>query len=131
MSDEQTLVTQEPGVIASVDDAKLQGIAEMTVGSLADSLVDLSDNELDQLLVLEQQGSARTTAIAAIEREQAHREAALESPANAAHEGPAPVGDPSSYANMRASEVDQDSLQGPVLTLDGWLHPRPSAEPQG
>lgn len=120
------LTPQEPGAIANVDLSRIDEIADYGVGDLSEALDTLDANELEQLHAAELAGKNRTTALTAINREmQARAEANPKS--NAAV--PEILGDPSSYANMRASEIDQAKLDRPVLTLDGWLLPPPAATP--
>jgi hypothetical protein len=129
---EPDLTPQEPGAISGVDDSKLAALAEGNVGDLVEALDTLTDLELEQLAVLEQQGKARTTALGAITREQQQRAVAADHPADAEPANDkTPLGDPASYAQMHAHEIDATKLTSPVLTLDGWLLPRPSANPEG
>jgi len=125
------LITQEPGSIEAVDDSKIDNIVAMNVGDLAEALVDLTGPELEQLLAAELKGKERSSAVNAIEREQARREVAGSDPADAAAEGSAPVGDATSYANSPATDVNAFKITSPVLTRDGWVVPAPKAEPQG
>lgn len=128
---DEPLTPQMPGAIASVDDDRIQAIADGNVADLIDVLVELTDDELAALTVAELQGKNRSTAISAIEREQGHRQVALESPADDEPEPPAPIGDDRSYANVAASEIDPHALQRPVLSRDGWVLPVPAATPEG
>ena len=124
------LKPQEPGVNPSVDSSKLEDLAAGNVGDFVEALDYLTDDELNQLAAIEAQDKARTTAIGAIKREQQRRIVAIESPADdepAAHE---PIGDAASYAKMHARDIDQSKIVRPVLTLEGWLLPVPSAVPQ-
>lgn len=130
MSD-PALTPQEPGALASVDDAKLAELAELTIPDLVEELPALTDDELAQLLAIEQTGKNRGGAITAMEREQAHREADRAVPADGKVDPPAPIGDARSYANMPSSEVDPKAIQGRVLANDGWVLPAPSANPEG
>lgn len=124
------LITQEPGSIGAVDDSKIDNIAAMNVGDLAEALVDLTAPEIEQLLAAELRGKERSSAVNAIERERARRAVIGSDPADAA-EGPAPVGDANSYANSPATDVDASKITSAVLTRDGWVVPAPKAEPQG
>lgn len=132
MSDAPILTPQEPGVLPGTDSAKLDAIAAGKAGEFVEALPALTDDELAQLTAIETQGKARSTALGAIVREQQRREADRQAPATGATEttGPTPVGDDSSYARMHANEIDPRRLTRPVLTLDGWLLPVPSAQPQ-
>ncbi len=122
----QKLTPQEPGAIANVDVSKIDEIADMGVGDLVDALDTLDASELDQLHSAEKAGKNRTTALTAIHREMQQR---VENGAEPVAAVPDILGDPSSYASMRASQVNQSAIVSPVLTLDGWLHPLPSATP--
>jgi hypothetical protein len=125
----EDLTPQEPGVIAGLDQSKLEALAEGAVGDLNDELVNLTDDELVQLAGIEEQGKARTVAMGAILREQEHRKADSLLTLSEPEESAASIGDRDSYANMRADEIDPSKLSGPVLTLSGWLLPAPKASP--
>jgi hypothetical protein len=130
VSDAPTLTPQEPGVMPGTDTAKLDAIAAGTVGDFAESLDTLTDDELVQLDAIERQGKNRTTAVGAIVREQTRRAAELIAPTTPEPASDkAPLGDDASYAQMHAREIDPSKLTRPVLTLDGWLLPVPSASP--
>lgn len=129
MSDAIDIVPQQPGVIAGVDQSKLQTLADGTVGDIAEALPGLSDAELVQLEGFERLGKNRKTALAAINEEQGSRDdGSTELVAEPSKK--TALGD-MQYANMRASELDPETLTRPTLTLDGWLLPRPSASPEG
>lgn len=119
---------QTPGDNPTVDQAKLQGIADSTVDVIADELDGLSKDELEQLLVLERAGKGRTTAMDRIQRELESRESGADNEPE--HIDYNRAGDAHSYANKHAREVDPTKLAAPVLTLDGWVCPAPKAEPQ-
>lgn len=126
------LTPQEPGAIGGVDHGIIDGLAEGTVADIAGAVDALTDDELEQLLAAEQRGKARSGAILAIQREQAQRtigEAVPDTGAKA--QGPAPIGDPSSYASLHARDVDPARIDRPVLTLDGWVLPLPRATGEG
>lgn len=125
---EPDLTPQEPGVLPGTDVAKLDTLAAGNVGDLVEALDQLSPAELEQLAAIEKQGKARTTALGAIQREIDSRDT---SEARASQNVPAILADESTYANRRAAEIDPGTLTRPVLTLDGWLLPRPSATPEG
>ena len=129
----QELTPQEPGVIAGTDQDKLAQLAEGPVGDIVAALDALSDGELDQIAAMERAGKGRTSALDAIAREQQQREAGKQEPFAADQVGieRSSLGDADSYAKMRAHEINQDKISRPVLTLDGWLLPRPSASPEG
>lgn len=125
------LKIQEPGAMppALSDEAKLEALAEGTVGDLAESLDQLTDVELERLTAIETLGKGRTTALGAIAREQERREIDRNG-GNAAEPAAPNIGDSQSYAHLRASQVDTSKLTSRVLTLDGWLLPKPQATPQ-
>lgn len=124
------ITPQEPGADPSVDESELRDLLNGNVGDLVDNLPALTNAELDQLAILEQQDKNRTTALGAIAREQGKRDVAVTSPADDESAPPAALGDDSSYAKMRAREIDPSKLTRPVLTLDGWLLPNPAAKPE-
>lgn len=129
---EPDFIPQEPGVAPDTDTAKLNALAEGNVGDLVEALDALTDDEISQLHLLEMAGKHRTTALGAIQRELQQRAAnanAPETDPEPAH-APSPVGDANSYAHMHAREIDATKLKSPVLTLDGWLLPNPSASPE-
>lgn len=126
---EPALAIQEPGAIAALDHSKLEALVDSTVSDLVEALDGLDDLELEQLSVLETAGKGRTTALGAIAREQERRALDADMPAESPAETPN-VGDATSYAQMRAAEIDSRVLVSPVLTLDGWLLPTPKAQPE-
>lgn len=127
MTDPQ-LNPQQPGEIPGVDSSKLTALLDGNVGELVEALEGLTADELAMLGNLERAGKNRTTALSAIDRELGDR-------ADASGEAPkvdreaAGIGDETSYANMRAKDVDPHKLSQPVLTLDGWVVPTPQATP--
>lgn len=124
------LKVQEPGTNPAVDGGKLEALADGNVGDLVEALDELDDAEIEQLLAIETAGKARTTALGAIQRE-IDRRAGPKDDEPKAEDGPTPIGDAETYARMRAREVDPSKLERPVLTLDGWVCPHPSAVAQG
>lgn len=127
----EELTAQEPGAIAGVSVGKLEALVAGTVGDLAEALDSLGDDELTVLATLEKIGSARTTALGAIAREQKRREVDSENPADGeVTSDKAPLGDPATYAQMHARDVDPRKIERPVLTRDGWVLPMPRAEGQ-
>lgn len=129
---EPDLTPQEPGDLPSVDNDRIQAIADGNVGDLAEALDALDDTELEQLHAAELRGKARSTALGAIVREQERRQVEAEHPptGDPGAAAPAPVGDDVSYAHMRAAEIDPRGLERPVLSRDGWVLPLPSARPE-
>jgi len=128
---EPTITPQEPGVIAGVDQSKLDAIADGTVGDLAEALPSLTDVELDQLHTIEAAGKNRKSALQAIHDEQTARGEVNAAAAPAEDNGKAKLGDDASYANKRGHEVDPRGLARPVLTMDGWVLPLPQAQAEG
>lgn len=123
----KNLKPQVPGEIPGVDRTALAAILDASVADVAVGLDTLSDSELLVLAELEMAGASRKGVAQAIAAEQARREGAPDEPevkqAN-------PIGDAESYAHKHWHEVDASKLVRPVLTLDGWLNPLPSAKPQ-
>lgn len=128
---ETPLTPQEPGDVPAVDNGKIDGLAEGNVGDLVESLDALEDLEIEQLLAAEKRGKNRSTALAAIQREQERRKVDAENPAPGTDTDVSPIGDDASYAHMRAAEIDPAKLQRPVLSRDGWVLPLPRATGEG
>jgi len=124
------LTPQVPGEQPTVNTDELAGLLTMTAEDLIAGLPALDDAELAALAVLEAQGEKREDVIAAVEAEQARRTDAPAPAAPLPTIEPEPVGDAGSYAHLHAHQVDATKLTGRVLTKDGWLLPRPSAQPQ-
>ena len=123
MSDEAPLNPQEPGAQDQAADP-IADLAALTVPQIVGELDALTTEQLAQLYGIEKGGRGRKSVLAAIEAAQEGRDDAAPPEARV----PNVTGDPQSYARMRASEIDQATLAGPVLTLDGWLLPRPKAQ---
>lgn len=130
---EPTLTTQTPGDVPVNDAAKLEALAAGTLDDLLPALPGLDEIQLDELLILETAGKKRTTALGAIQREIDARDApptaaelAADAPAQALYDDTR-----TKYANKRARDVDPGKISKPYLTLDGWVVPHPSAQPQG
>lgn len=128
---EPTITPQEPGVVAGVEQAKLEAIADGTVGDLAEALPSLTDLELDQLYAIEAAGKNRKSALQAIHDEQTARGEVNAAAAPAEDSGKSQLGDGESYTNRRARDVDPRAIPRPVLTLDGWVLPAPTASAEG
>lgn len=127
---EPDLKPQEPGVAPGTDSNRLEAIAAGNVGEVVEELDALTVSELEQLMAIERQGKNRTSALGAIQREITAREEAEAELAPAASRA-TPIGDASTFARMRAVEVDPRKIDRAVLTLDGWVLPLPKAEPEG
>jgi hypothetical protein len=121
------IIPQEPGVTQTEEFNRLEQLAAGNVGDISKAMDTLSNDELSQLLVLEQAGKARITAIQAISNELAGRPVDGEPPASEPVSSAEPIGDNQTYAHLRASQVDMSGLVRPVLTIDGWLLPPPKA----
>lgn len=126
---EPTITPQEPGAIAGVEHDKLVAIANGTVGDLAEALGSLTTVELDQLLTIEGANKGRKSAIQAIQAELAERDTG--GAVEVAQSDKSLIGDGESYANRRARDVDPRKIPRPVLTLDGWVLPAPTAHAEG
>lgn len=126
---EPTITPQEPGAIAGVDSDKLTALANGTVGDLAEAVGTLTTVELDQLLTIEGANKNRKSAIQAIQAELAERDTG--GPVVVESSGKSLIGDGESYANRRARDVDPRAIPRPVLTLDGWVLPAPTASAEG
>lgn len=130
VSDEQTLTPQEPGELPTTDTSRLDALAAGKVPDIVEALDTLNDDELVEFTAIETRGKARSTVLGAITREQQRRAAEQAAPTtDEPASDKAPLGDDASYARMHAREVDASKLTRPVLTLDGWLLPLPSASP--
>src|SRR3546814_18075638 len=102
----------------------MAALAQQTVATLVGALDALTTEQLAALYGIEKSGDGRKGVLAAIEKAQAER-AEVEPPPPA--KVPNVTGDANRYARMRAAEIDQAKITAPVLTLDGWLLPRPNA----
>lgn len=136
MSDEPTLTpqvpgeltVQEPGLVGTVDQAKIDALAAGNVVALTEALAALTTDELEALQLAETAGKARTTALSAIATELSRRDA----DANVIeHEPPVPqiLGNAEDFKHQAAKDVDPSKITRPVLTRDGWVLPLPKAEP--
>lgn len=128
MTDPADITPKTPGATPQAD--KLADLVDGTVQELLAALPTLDEIELDQLEALERAGPGRKTALGGIIAERDRRDAGdlpqTESGPAAAH---AHAGN--DYRRMRAHEVDPSKITSPVLTLDGYVCPHPSAVPQG
>ena len=123
------LTPQMPGQVPGVDPDSLSPLLELDLVDLIGGMDALTDLELGELRTLEEQGEARASVLDAIDAERVRRD--IDAPKD---EPPAinvePIGDDKAYARMHSHEIDQATLTRPVLTLDGWLLPRPAANPE-
>jgi hypothetical protein len=147
MSDTE-LTPQIPGEPPGTNPDDLAPLLELPLVDLVAGLPVMTDAELVALDALERNGEARENVLQAISDAQMARVTAAQGaddadplpvadPAAEPIELPTPAaqgavtGDERSYAKRHAHEIDQATLTRPVLTLDGWLLPRPRAEGQG
>lgn len=134
---------QTPGQTGDTEATALTGALEGTVAEIAAGLEDYSDADLVTLATLEAEAKDRTPrkgvsdAIAHEQRRRAKLAAedqdeqadASQPPVHDYHPG---YKDPeTAYRHLSASQVDATKITQRVLTKDGWVMPRPSANPVG
>lgn len=136
------LVPKVPGEPPGTDTSDLAPLLELALVDLVAGFPALSSLEIDALVALEEAGDARANVLDALSTEQMRRleddlpdgmsapqdpspePIELTTPATTGHV----TGDPDTYRNQRAADVDQAGLVRPVLTLDGWLLPLPRVQ---
>lgn len=124
-----------PGDAGPTEPSALEALLQGTVPEIAAGLDESTDADLAALLALESEGSARKGVLDAIALEQRRR--AKEAADDAAERGDTPSYEQSApdaataYRHLSAREIDATKLTQPVLSRDGWVMPKPSANPVG